>query len=311
MKKTTLILIAVLFGLFAQAQNRPDWNGLKEEITLIVANDLGRNGYYDQRPIAAMMGEMAETIEPEAVLALGDVFHYEGVRSTTDPLWMSNYENIYQHPELMVEWLPVCGNHEYRGSTQAILDYSRVSRRWAMPAKYYARTFEEDGITIKVILLDTTPLIDKYRNDPAKYPDAAAEDMEAQLAWLEQELAAATEDWIVVAGHHPIFADTPKSEGERKDMQARVNRILSRHRVDMYVCGHIHNFQHIKPEGSAIDYIVNSSASQSRTKVGPVDGTVFVSGESGFSVLGASADALTLSMIDAQGNILHTVSRKK
>ncbi len=311
MKKTTLILIAVLFGLFAHAQHRPDWDGLKEEITLIVANDLGRNGYYDQRPIAAMMGEMAEAIEPEAVLALGDVFHYEGVRSTTDPLWMSNYENIYQHPELMVEWLPVCGNHEYRGSTQAILDYSRVSRRWAMPAKYYARTFEEDGITLKVILIDTTPLIDKYRNDPAKYPDAAAEDMEAQLAWLEKELAAATEDWIVVAGHHPIFAETSKSEGERMDMQARVNRILSRHRVDMYVCGHIHNFQHIKPEGSAIDYIVNSSASQSRTNVGPVDGTVFVSGESGFSVLGASAGALTLSMIDAKGNILHTVSRKK
>ena len=170
MKKTTLILIAVLFGLFANAQNRPDWDGLKEEITLIVANDLGRNGYYDQRPIAAMMGEMAETIEPEAVLALGDVFHYEGVRSTTDPLWMSNYENIYEHPELMIEWLPVCGNHEYRGSTQAILDFSRVSRRWAMPAKYYARTFEEDGIALKVILLDTTPLIDKYRNDRPNIP---------------------------------------------------------------------------------------------------------------------------------------------
>ena len=311
MKKTVLILLATLFGLFAGAQNRADWDGLKEDITLIVANDLGRNGYYDQRPIAATMGEMAEAIGPEAVLALGDVFHYEGVRSTTDPLWMSNYENIYQHPELMVEWLPVCGNHEYRGNTQAIVDYSGVSRRWAMPAKYYARTFEEDGTTLKVILIDTTPLIDKYRNDSAKYPDAAGEEIEAQLAWLERELAGAAEDWIVVAGHHPIFAETSKSEGERKDMQARVDQILRRHRVDMYVCGHIHNFQHIKPEGSNIDYIVNSSASQSRTKVGSVDGTVFVSGKGGFSVLGASAKTLTLSMIDAEGNILYTVSRKK
>ncbi len=311
MKKTLLIAAATLFGLFAGAQNRGAWNGLKEEITLLVANDLGRNGYYDQRPIAATMGAMAEAVEPVAVLALGDVFHYEGVRSTSDPLWMSNYENIYRHPELMVEWLPVCGNHEYRGSTQALVDYSRISRRWAMPAKYYARTFEEDGVTLKVLLLDTTPLIDKYRNDPAKYPDAAGEDMEAQLAWLERELAGAAEDWIVVAGHHPIFADTSKSEGERKDMQERVDRILRRHRVDMYLCGHIHNFQHIKPSDSDIDYIVNSSASQSRPEAAPIDGTVFVSGRSGFSVLGASKKQLTLTMIDAKGRVLHTVTRKK
>ncbi len=311
MKKTLLTALAILAGLLAGAQNRADWDGLKNDITLIVANDLGRNGYYDQRPIAAMMGEMAETIEPEAVLALGDVFHYEGVQSTTDPLWMSNYENIYQHPELMVEWLPVCGNHEYRGNTQALLDYSGVSRRWTMPAKYYSRTFEEDGTTLKVIFIDTTPLIDKYRNDPAKYPDAAGAEVDAQLAWLERELADAAEDWVVVVGHHPIFAETSKSEGERKDMQERVDKLLRRHRVDMYVCGHIHNFQHIKPAGSDIDYIVNSSASLSRPEVAPIDGTVFVSGKSGFSVLGASAKALTLSMIDAEGNILHTVTRER
>ena len=254
---------------------------------------------------------MAEAGEPEAVLALGDVFHYEGVRSTSDPLWRSNYENIYRHPELLVEWLPVCGNHEYRGSTQAVVDYSRISRRWAMPAKYYARTFEKKGTTLKVILLDTTPLIDKYRNDPAKYPDAAGEDAEAQLAWLERELAGAAEDWIVVAGHHPIFAGTDKSASERTDMQARVDRILRRHRVDLYVCGHIHNFQHIRAKGSAIDYVVNSSASLSRPKVEPAEGALFVSGRSGFSVLGVSAKRLTLSLIDAEGHILHTVTREK
>ncbi len=311
MKKTLLILLAALLGLFANAQGRADWKELKSDINLLVASDLGRNGYYDQRPIAAAMGALAEAVGPEAVLALGDVFHYEGVRSTADPLWTSNYENIYSHPELMVEWLPVCGNHEYRGHTQALLDYAQVSRRWAMPAKYYARTFEVDGVTLKVILIDTTPLIDKYRNHPAKYPDAAGEDREAQLAWLEKELAEAAEDWIVVAGHHPIFADTSKSEEERSDMQQRVDRILRRHRVDMYLCGHIHNFQHIKPKGSDIDYVVNSSASLSRPEVNAVDGTQFVNGRSGFSVLGASKHTLTLHLIDAEGQVLYTVTRSK
>ncbi len=311
MKKILLIAIAILAGLFVNAQNRAEWNSLQDDLTLLVANDLGRNGYYDQRPIAATMGEMAEAIEPEAVLALGDVFHYEGVRSIMDPLWMSNFENIYQHPELMIEWLPVCGNHEYRGSTQAVVDYSQVSRRWAMPAKYYAHTFQSKKTSVKVILLDTTPLIDKYRDNTAKYPDAAGENIEAQLAWLEQELKAATEQWVVVAGHHPIYAGTTKSGSERTDMQERVDKILRRYRVDMYVCGHIHNFQHIKADGSDIDYVVNSSASLSRPKVEAVDGAQFLNGKSGFSVIGASAEALTLTMIDAEGNILYTLSRKR
>lgn len=311
MKKILLIILTALPSPFAQAQNHTDWLNLKENINLFVANDLGRNGYYDQRPVAALMGEMAETVKPEAVLALGDVFHYMGVQSTADPLWTTNYESIYTHPELMVEWLPVCGNHEYRGNTRALIAYSGISRRWVMPAKYYTRTFKNKTTSVKVLLIDTSPLIDKYRNDTASYPDASVEDVETQLVWLERELASATEDWIIVAGHHPIFAETPKNESERTDMQARVDQILRRYRVDMYLCGHIHNFQHIRQKGSDIDYIVNSSASQSRPDVKPMEGTVFVSGKPGFSVIGASPEALTLSMIDADGKVLHTVTRRK
>ena len=97
------------------------------------------------------MGEMAEEVGPECVIAAGDVHHFEGVRSVDDPLWMTNYELIYSHPELMIDWYPICGNHEYRGSTQAVLDYARVSRRWEMPARYYTKTFNEEGTTVRVV----------------------------------------------------------------------------------------------------------------------------------------------------------------
>ncbi len=310
-KQILLVATMAVFSLFANAQGRKEWKELKSDVSLFVTNDNGRNGYYEQKPIARLMGEMAEVIGPEAILALGDVHHYGGVQSAADPLWMTNYELIYSHPELMENWYAVCGNHEYRGNTQALLDYAKVSRRWCMPAKYYSRTFEDDGVSVKVVFLDTPPLIDKYRKDTETYPDAAREDMGAQLSWLEKELDGATENWVVVVGHHPIYADTPKNESERTDMQERVGKILRRHKVDMYICGHIHNFQHIRLKDSDIDYVVNSSASLSRPDVNPVEGTVFVSGKPGFSVLGASAHTLTLSMIDAEGNVLHTVTRKK
>lgn len=294
------------FGLTATAKVLIE----EGDLNFIVATDLGRNGYYDQKTVAATMGEVAEQMGPEAVIALGDTHHYGGVQSVDDPLWMTNYELIYSHPELMVNWYPLCGNHEYRGNTQAVVDYSNVSRRWSMPAKYYTKLFEDDGTTLRVVFLDTTPLIDKYRKKTDTYPDAVKEDATAQLDWLEKTLTDATEDWVVVVGHHPIYAYTDKSESERTDMQKRVDTILRRHNVDMYICGHIHNYQHIRRQGSKIDYVVNTSGSRTRLPK-KIDGTVFCSDASGFSVLTVEKKSLNLYMLDKNGALVHTVKRSK
>ena len=290
---------------------RPTWDALNGEINFYIANDLGRNGYYQQKPIAELMGEMADAVNPECVIAAGDIHHFNGVTSVNDPLWMTNYELVYSHPELMLDWFAVCGNHEYRGNTQAVLDYGKVSRRWVMPSKYYTKVYDHKGTSIRIVFLDTTPLIDKYREANEKYPDACKEDMQKQLSWLDQTLKGAKEDWVVVVGHHPIYAETGKSVNERLDMQKRVMPLLHKYNnVAMYVCGHIHNFQHIQMKGDNIDYIVNSSASLVR-KVNPVEGTVFCSPAEGFSVLTADKKQLRLSMIDKDGNIIHTVTKNK
>ena len=300
MRKHILLILLLAWAAVSSAQMR-----------LLVANDLGRNGYYDQKPIAERMGKMAGELDVEAVLALGDIHHFMGVESVNDPLWMTNYELIYSHPELQIPWYPILGNHEYRGNTQAVLDYSNVSRRWQMPARYYSKVFEEDGATLRVVFIDTTPLIGKYHKDSLDYPSVPQQDAKKQLAWLEEELSGAKEDWVVVVGHHPIYAHTTKSESERKDMQKRVDPILRRHNVDMYICGHIHNFQHIRPQGTSIDYVVNSAGSLARSKVEAIEGTVFASGEAGFSILSFTKDELCLDLINGKGKTIHSVKRTK
>lgn len=275
----TCCLLLSVWAVFAQGPS--EWKALEKPLNFYLANDLGRNGYYDQKPIAELMGQMAENVDIEAVVAAGDVHHFEGVRSVNDPLWMTNYELVYSHPELMIPWYPILGNHEYRGNTQAVLDYSQVSARWEMPARYYTKVLENDDITVRLVMIDTAPLLDKYRKDTEKYPDACKQDMDKQLAWLDSVLTSAKEDWVLVVGHHPIYADTDKNDSERLDMEKRVDSILRKHNnVNMYLCGHIHNFQHIRKAGSKIDYVVNTSASLSR-KVKAVEGTVFCSGETG------------------------------
>ena len=289
-----------------------EWKALEKPLNFYLANDLGRNGYYDQKTVAETMGKMAEAIDIEFVVAAGDIHHFEGVQSVSDPLWMTNYELIYTHPDLMIPWYPVCGNHEYRSNTDAVVAYSGISARWEMPSKYYTFVKDEDGVTVRVVMLDTTPMIDKYREETDKYADASKSDYTEQLEWLDGVLSEADEDWVLVVGHHPIFAYTDKDESERSDLQQRLDPILRKYgNVDMYLCGHIHTFQHIRREGCDIDYVVNSSGSLSRDDVQPIDGTVFCSNESVYSLITVDENELDLYMLDKEGNVLHTVTRSR
>lgn len=311
MKKIIALCWITLISLASFAQNTQAWKALEKPLNFFMANDLGRNGYYDQKPIAELMGTMAENVDIECVVAAGDVHHFEGVRSVNDPLWMTNYELIYSHPELMLPWYPILGNHEYRSNSQAVIDYTNVSARWRMSDRYYTKVLENDDITVRLVMIDTAPLIDKYRKDTEDYPDVALQDMNKQLAWIDSVLTSAKEDWVLVVGHHPIYAETSKSDSERSDLQKRLDTILRKHNnVSMYLCGHIHNFQHIRMKGSNIDYVVNSSGSLSR-KVNPTEGTVFCSDQTGFSLITADKKELTLHMINKKGEVLHSVKKKK
>jgi hypothetical protein len=283
---------------------------LDECFTFMIASDLGRNGYYDQQIIAEVMGEVADIAGVEFVAALGDVHHFMGIQSVNDPLWLSNYELIYKHPELMIPWFPILGNHEYEGNTDAMIAYSEVSRRWQMPARFYSKTYEiSDSTEVLLLFIDTAPLIDKYRISD-DHPDARKQSVENQLSWLDNTLKKSTAKWKIAMGHHPVYAGTTKSESERTDLQKRLLPILEKYDVDVYYNGHIHNFQHINIEGSAIDYFVISSASQSR-EVLPLDGTIFSSSATGFALCSLNDSILVTSFIDKRGQIIYQHKRKQ
>ena len=56
----TLCLVGVSMVAFAQPEV---WKTLEKPLNFLLANDLGRNGYYDQKPIAELMGNI---LRPEA-----------------------------------------------------------------------------------------------------------------------------------------------------------------------------------------------------------------------------------------------------
>ncbi|MGL5788022.1 MAG: metallophosphoesterase [Bacteroidales bacterium] len=312
MRKTIFSVLSYLvFSACVFAQSGISVPALNEDAyNFIVVNDLGRNGYYKQKPIAEVLGEYAGEADAEFIAALGDVHHFDGVASTSDPLWLSNYETIYKHPELMIEWNAICGNHEYRGNTQAVLDYSKISRRWESPAKYFSKTVTlKDGGTAVLVFIDTTPLIDKYRKESEKYPDASKEDMEKQLNWIDSTLQAnQNAKWRIVMGHHPVYAQTPKDNSERTDLQKRLEPLFIKNNVSAYLCGHIHNFQHLKAQKGKVDYFVNSSGSLAR-KVSPVKETVFCSPKEGFMLVSMDDKSLSFFMVDEEGKTIYTYKK--
>jgi len=282
---------------------------LDDHFTFMIASDLGRNGYYDQRPVAEMMGEVAAITGVEFIAALGDVHHFWGVRSVQDPLWLTNFERIYKHPELMIPWHPVLGNHEYRGNTQAVLDYAAVSRRWEMPGRYYAMTEPvSDDVEALLLFIDTSPLIDKYRGNPVMFPDSGKQSMDEQLAWIDDTLGSSDAEWRVVMGHHPLYAGTTKEARERTDLQHRLEPLLDAHGVDAEFSGHIHNFQHIRVAGSDVDYFVNTSASLTREVV-PFEGALFASSDPGFALCTVTETELITTFVNDEGRIIYQHSR--
>ena len=274
----------------------------------LIANDLGRNGYYDQQPIADMMGEVAAIVHPEFVAALGDVHHFMGVQSVNDPLWTTNFERVYSHPELMIPWYPVLGNHEYRGNTQAVLDYAKVSRRWQMPSRYYSKTVAiNDSVAMLLLFIDTTPLISKYRKDSTS--EASKQTITNQLEWIDSTLAASTARWKVVMGHHPVYSGTLKSASEQADLQRLLLPMLDKHGVTAYICGHIHSYQHIAVPSSSVEFVVSSSGSLAREVVS-CPGMVASSAQPGFLVCSATGGSISLAFIGKDGRVIDRIVRR-
>jgi DNA repair exonuclease SbcCD nuclease subunit len=281
-------------------------------LNFMVASDMGRRGVSEQKNIATLMGKEADLNKISFIAVPGDPIHDNGVKSTDDSEWKDKFENIYTASSLMtLPWFVVAGNHEYHGSVQAIMDYSKLSQRWKAPARYFSfeKNLDTKGNKCLFVFIDTAPLIDKYREDKS-YSDAGKQDMEKELKWLDSTLVSSKDHWKIVLGHHPVYADTQKDVKERTDMEKRVGTILEKRKADLYICGHIHNFQHIKPEGKAVNYVVNSSASESR-KVNKTDGTIFCNPDPGFTVCSVTPESFTFSFINHKGENVYKYILKK
>ena len=218
-------------------------------------------------------------------LTLGDNFYPKGLDELFDPRWQRDWERLYT--QLGIRFYATLGNHDHytRGARRPRSSARCAARAGACRSHYYTFT----AGPVQFFALDTNPIENR---EPA---------YQEQLEWLERALAASSARWKVVYGHHPIFSTGP--DGGTEEMVEEVLPVLKRYQADVYLAGHEHLMEYLKPEGG-VNFFVAGAGGHALARLGK-DGDgrrVWAAGKTlGFLVLEAEAGggSLQMSFFDA------------
>jgi tartrate-resistant acid phosphatase type 5 len=247
-------------------------------IRVLAFGDFGTGSAAQKQTAAAMVAY--HKIHPfDFGLTLGDNFYPRGMTSPDDPRWQTQWEQLYGPMHL--PFYAVLGNHDWSGadSPAAEIMYAAKSQNWHMPAPYYTFT----AGSVQFFAFDT-PAVD-----------------EAELKWLDEELTKSTAQWKVVFGHYHIYSAT---RGDNKELIARLLPILKKDHVDVYLNGHDHNLQELKPEGT-VHFFVSGGGGAGLYEMNPYDRSIFRQKVNGFTVLEADSKTLAISFIGTDGSELY------
>jgi hypothetical protein len=130
-----------------------------------------------------------------------------------------------------IPFFAIMGNRDYdRNAAESILEFT--DPRWFIDAKtWYMRKFSL-GSSRRVVCV--------WFLNTAKF------DRE-QREWLNESLEAEKSGcaWTIVNGHHPGRVHASGSKFSSGFIDRLLQPILDTHEVDVYLCGHYHNSQHV------------------------------------------------------------------
>jgi tartrate-resistant acid phosphatase type 5 len=254
--------------------------GPGKSIRVLIISDFGTDGAEMKRVAAAALSVHRE--RPfDLGITIGDNIVPKGVTSLDDPRWKADWED--QYARLGIPIFAITGNHDwgFSDSPAAEILYSQKSLTWRMPALYY--TFTAGQVQFFALC---TPAMS-----------------ETQLRWLDHELGRSTARWKVVYGHYPIYSNA--GHGDTPGYDSTLLPIL-RNRAQIYMAGHEHTMQHLKPE-DGVHFIVNGTGGQGvrPAKSGPR--TQYAGSFYGFTALDAGSSGLKVSFVDTGGRVQYEV----
>lgn len=269
-------------------------------LNFMALGDWGRTGEYLQLEVGKQMGIWGKVNRNNFVVSVGDNFYPKGVISEHDPLWHYSFENVYTAYSLQCDWYAILGNHDYMSDPDAQIRYSSISRRWKMPARYYSKEIQlgrEDG-KLLLVMIDTNTMIF----------DADKAEADKQIAWINETLRNASPEvkWKIVVGHHPAYTVGPRIQNyETLSIRKYLSQTFEDHKVDIYLSGHEHSMQHLKPEKGYTHHFISGAGSEISTVTSGVSYSRFQAAENGFMYFSMDSKRLNVKAVNQEGKVLY------
>lgn len=194
-------------------------------VRFAAVGDFGTGGNVAKRVAASML-----PFRPELFVSLGDNAYEAG---TEEEIQKNLFEPLA--PVLAeVPFFPVIGNHEYvTKQAQPYLDNLYLPTSPSGGERYYSF----DWGHVHFVGLDSNCAVGLASADRCT--------LEAQKAWVEQDLAASQAAWKIVYFHHPPWSSG--DHGSQLLMRREFGPLFEKHGVDLVLTGHDHNYERSHP----------------------------------------------------------------
>ena len=196
-------------------------------VKFAVIGDFG-SGDPSEYQVAAQMSALRSRFPFDLVITTGD-----NIIGGHDP---ADFAAKFEHPfqpllQAGVRFYATLGNHDKASN--------RTYPLWNMQGQRYY-TFAVGNV--RFFALDS--------NRPDR----------AELAWIDQALQRANDDWKICFFHHPLYSDGVK-HGPALELRVLLEPIFIRHGVDVVFSGHDHVYERFIPQ-QGISYFVTGAGGQ-------------------------------------------------
>ena len=223
-------------------------------ITPVRAWVLGDSGWLSAEQAAVRDAMLNWTLlnppAPQLILHAGDIAYDDGTDGEYTTNHFTGYEAILRHTVL---W-PTLGNHDAR-SANTTLETGPYYEAHILPTAGEAggepsgteAYYSFDYGHVHFIVMDSM--------DSDRTPGSA------MLTWLQADLAATSQEWLIAYWHHPPYSkgthdsdSAADSGGRLTDMRENVLPILEAGGVDLVLAGHSHGYERSFPLEGAYGY---------------------------------------------------------
>jgi hypothetical protein len=222
------------------------WETAPDRLAFVALGDNGSGG----RQAMAVAERMARTYQTSPyglVTLLGDICYYGHIRRRFDTVFRRPFRPLL---DAGVSFELAIGNHdaELHFSDDGLDVIEAQLELLGTPGRYYTSSHGP----VDFFFLDSSI--------PGLYGPKASE----QTDWLDDALASSTNQWKVVALHHPPYSSG--QHGSTPGAQERLVPLFARHHVDLVLTGHDHDYERTVPQ-DGVTYVVSGGGCKT-TKVG-------------------------------------------